>query len=110
MSPQVHSVTTSILSRANLGLHKLEESVVISGSCLDKNISAMYSLLRQFMTETNWDNEKKLESLIKNNASGVVNSIASAGSQFAESYSSSKLTASKVVSPSINLIHRPYLS
>ena len=109
MSPRVHSVTPSIPSCANLGLHRLEESVVISGSCLDKNIGAMYSLLRQFMTETNWDNEKKLENLIKNNASGVVNSIASAGSQFAESYSSSKLTASKVYFPSINLIHRPYL-
>ena len=58
----------------------------------------MYDLLRQFMTETNWDNESKLDSLIKNSASGVVNSIANAGNRFAELYASSKLTPAKVVS------------
>jgi presequence protease len=85
-----------IFANAHVGLDKVSESLVISGACLDKNIPAMYSLLREFIYETNWDNEKKLESLIKNNASGVVNSIASAGSQFAEAYASSKLTPSRV--------------
>lgn len=78
-------------------LGALEESLAISGACLDKNVPAMYDLIRQFMTETNWDNEKKLDSLIKNSASGVVNSIASAGSRFAELYAASKLTPAKVM-------------
>ena len=69
---------------------------MITSACLDKNIPAMYDLLRQFMTETNWDNESKLDSLIKNCASGVVNSIANAGSKFARLYASSKLTPAKV--------------
>jgi len=56
----------------------------------------MYTLLRQFMFETNWDNEKKLDSLIKNSAGGVVNSIASSGSRFAELYAASKLIPAKV--------------
>jgi Zn-dependent M16 (insulinase) family peptidase len=79
-----------------IDLGGLEESLVISGACLDKNVPAMYDLIRQFMSETNWDNEKKLDSLIKNSASGVVNSIASAGSRFAELYAASKLTPAKV--------------
>src|SRR5579859_2354135 len=79
-----------------IDLGALEESLVISGACLDKNVPAMYDLIRQFMTETNWDNEQKLGSLIKNSASGVVNSIASAGSRFAELYAASKLTPAKV--------------
>lgn len=58
----------------------------------------MFDLIRQFMLETNWDNEKKLNSLIKNSASGVVNSIASAGSRFAALYAASKHTPSKAAS------------
>ena len=73
--------------------------MVITSACLDKHVPAMYDLIRQFMFETNWDNDKKLESLIKNSASGVVNSIASAGSRFTELYASSKITPAKVVSP-----------
>lgn len=48
------------------------------------------------MLETNWENQRKLDNLIKNNASGVVNDIASAGSRFAALYASSKLTPAKV--------------
>jgi len=81
-----------------IDLNGLDELLVVSGACLDKNVPAMYDLLRQFMSETNWDNEKKLDSLIKNSASGVVNSIASAGSRFAELYAASKLTPAKVLS------------
>jgi len=58
----------------------------------------MYDLIRQFMLETNWDNEKKLNSLIKNSASGLINSIASAGSRFAALYAASKYTPSKAAS------------
>jgi Zn-dependent M16 (insulinase) family peptidase len=58
----------------------------------------MYDLIRQFVLETNWDNEKKLDNLIKNKASGVVNDIASVGSRFAALYASSKLTPAKVYS------------
>ena len=71
---------------------------MITTACLDKNVPAMYDLIRQFMLETNWDNEKKLNTLIKNSASGVVNSIASAGSRFAALYAASKHTPSKAAS------------
>ena len=89
---QVHYVHTS----TDLDLGEVQESLLISSACLDKNASAMFGLIRQFMSETNWDNEKKLENLIKNSASGVVNSVASGGSRFAELYASSKLTPAKV--------------
>jgi Zn-dependent M16 (insulinase) family peptidase len=85
-----------------LDLGEVQEYLMIGSACLDKNILAMYDLLRQFVTETNWDNEKKLDSLIKNSASGVVNSIANAGSKFARLYASSKLTPAKVRLPSTN--------
>ena len=58
----------------------------------------MYDLILQFMLDTNWDNEKKLNSLIKNSASGLVNSIASAGNRFAALYAASKHTPSKAAS------------
>jgi Zn-dependent M16 (insulinase) family peptidase len=74
-----------------------QEHLVVSSACLDKNVPTMYDLIRQFVSETNWDNEKKLDSLIKNSASGVVNSIASAGSRFADLYAASKLTPAKVL-------------
>jgi len=76
----------------------MHEYLMVTTACLDKNVPAMYDLLRQFMTETNWDNENKLDSLIKNSASGVVNSIANAGSKFARLYASSMLTPAKVCS------------
>ena len=78
-------------------LGKLDEYLVISSACLDKNVPAMYDLIQQFMFETNWDNERKLDSLIKNSASSAVNSIAPAGSRFAALYASSKLTPAKVM-------------
>ena len=84
-----------------IDLGKLDEYLVINSACLDKNVPEMYELLRQFMFETNWDNERKLDSLIKNSASGVVNSIANAGSRFAELYASSKITPAKVISSRI---------
>jgi len=68
----------------------------VKSACLDKNVSAMYDLVRQFMSETNWDNEKKLDSLIKNSAGAVVNEIASAGSHYASLFASSKLTPEMV--------------
>ena len=70
--------------------------MIINSACVDKNVPAMYDLIRQFMSETNWDNEKKLDSLIKNSSSTAVNSIAPAGSRFAALYASSKLTPAKV--------------
>ena len=78
-------------------LNEKQEYLIISTACLDNDVQAMYDLVRQFMCETNWDNEKKLDSLVKNSASGVVNSIASSGSAFAELYASSKLTPAKVI-------------
>jgi Zn-dependent M16 (insulinase) family peptidase len=68
----------------------------VTSACLDKNVSAMYDLVRQFMLETNWENEKKLDSLIKNSAGAVVTEIASAGSHYASVYASSKLTPAMV--------------
>jgi Zn-dependent M16 (insulinase) family peptidase len=82
----------------NVDLGNSQESLVVTTACLDKNVPAMYDLIRQFMLETNWDNEQKLNSLIKNSASGVVNSIASAGSRFAALYAASKHTPSKAAS------------
>ena len=74
----------------------MKESLIIKSACLDKNVPAMYNLIQQFMLETNWDNEKKLESLIKNSAGAVVTEIPSAGSRFAALYAASKLTPAKV--------------
>lgn len=89
---------SSFFSFPDIDLDGFQESLVISSACLDKNVEAMYDLIRQFVSDTNWDNEKKLENLVKNSASGVVNSVASGGSRFAELFASSKLTPAKVVS------------
>lgn len=97
----VHITTTptgtTFSDFSDLDLGQLKESLTIKSACLDKNVTAMYDLVRQFMSETNWDNEKKLDSLIKNSAGAVVTEIASAGSQYASLYASSMLTPAGVL-------------
>jgi presequence protease len=88
---------TSIYFPANVDLDIFQEYLGISTACLDQNIPDMYNLLRQFIFETNWDNEAKLSSLIKTSASGLVNSVADSGSRYAALYAGSKLTQAKVL-------------
>jgi len=83
-------------SQANVDIDIFQEYLGISTACLDQNIPQMYNLLRQFIFETNWDNEAKLSSLIKTSASGLVNSVADSGSRYAALYAGSKLTQEKV--------------
>ncbi|CAO3625349.1 unnamed protein product [Cunninghamella echinulata] len=73
-------------------LSGLEESIMITGNCLDNNIDKMYNLLAQLIQETNFDNVNKLKTLIKSKTSYLNNSIINSGHAYASTYSSSTIT------------------
>ncbi|KAI9309488.1 peptidase M16C associated-domain-containing protein, partial [Cunninghamella echinulata] len=73
-------------------LDSLEESVMITGNCLDNNIGKMYNLMSQLIQETNFDNINKLKTLIKSKTSYLNNSIINSGHAYASTYSSSTIT------------------
>ncbi|KAI8327793.1 peptidase M16C associated-domain-containing protein [Chlamydoabsidia padenii] len=72
----------------------MEEGIVITGNCLDRNIEKMYDLTRRLIQETNFHNLPKLKTLINGNASYLNNSIVNSGHIYAKSYASSTLTPS----------------
>ncbi|KAL0090894.1 peptidase M16C associated-domain-containing protein [Phycomyces blakesleeanus] len=82
--------TTTSTSHSDIDL--MEEGLVLSGNCLDRNIDKMYTILTKLVRETNFDNTDKLKTLIMGNASGLVNSIADSGHVFARAYAGSTLT------------------
>ncbi|CAO3587944.1 unnamed protein product [Absidia cylindrospora] len=72
----------------------MEEGIVITGNCLDRNIEKMYNLSRQLIQETNFDNVAKLKTLINGNTSYLNNSIVNSGHVYAKSFASATLTPS----------------
>ncbi|SAL97302.1 hypothetical protein [Absidia glauca] len=70
----------------------MEEGIVITGNCLDRNIEKMYDLTRRLIQETNFHNLPKLKTLINGNTSYLNNSIVNSGHMYAKSFASSTLT------------------
>ncbi|ORX53065.1 hypothetical protein DM01DRAFT_1322754 [Hesseltinella vesiculosa] len=82
-----------MISTNHSDIDVMEESIALTGNCLDRNIDKMYSILLKLVQHTNFDDVEKLKTLIIGNASGMVNSIADAGHAFARTYAGSTLTS-----------------
>ncbi len=73
------------------------ESMSFSGYALDRNVQAMYDLLRTVILETDFDSaeaESKIRQLLQADASGAVNAIANSGHSYARRFAESGLTPS----------------
>ncbi|RYP60034.1 hypothetical protein DL771_010645 [Monosporascus sp. 5C6A] len=71
------------------------EGLVFSGMALDRNVPAMFDLIRKLVLETNFDSPEaapRIRQLLEASADGVVNDIASSGHAFARRYAESSLT------------------
>jgi len=74
---------------------KAEEGFAFTGMALDRNVPAMFDLLRKLVVDTNFDSpeaSKQIRQLLQASADGMVNDIASSGHQFAKGYAESGLT------------------
>ncbi|AEO62579.1 13f8e2b5-6354-4679-8274-1f6406e1ffac [Thermothielavioides terrestris] len=71
------------------------EGLVISGMALDRNVPAMFDLLRKLIVETNFDSPaaaQQIRQLLQAAADGVVNDIASSGHAYARRAAEAGLT------------------
>ncbi|RYP42338.1 hypothetical protein DL767_000260 [Monosporascus sp. MG133] len=71
------------------------EGLVFTGMALDRNVPAMFDLIRKLVLETNFDSPEaapRIRQLLEASADGVVNDIASSGHAFARRYAESSLT------------------
>ncbi|CAI4210295.1 unnamed protein product [Parascedosporium putredinis] len=71
------------------------EGIAFSGMALDRNVPAMFDILRKLVVETNFDSPEtplRIRQLLQASADGLVNDIASSGHQFARGYAESGLT------------------
>ncbi|KAB2578631.1 Peptidase M16 [Lasiodiplodia theobromae] len=84
-----HSTTTPT------NIQGFEEGLVFAGSALDRNVPAMYDLLRTLITETDFDGpeaEKQIRQLLQASASGAVNAVAESGHAYARRYAEAGIT------------------
>ena len=73
-----------------------KEGFSFSGYALDRNIAAMFELLRTILQETNFDGpeaESKIRQLLQGDASGALNAIASSGHSYARRFAEAGLTS-----------------
>jgi len=78
-----------------LDIHTAEEGLLLSGWALDRNVQAMYELLRVVLTETDFDSPKAkrmIKQLLTTGASGAVDEIAGSGHAYAMKFAESGLT------------------
>lgn len=76
-------------------LDSYREGLSFTGYALDRNVPAMYDLLRIIIMETDFDGpeaEKKIRELLQSSASGAVNSIAESGHSYARTFAEASLT------------------
>ena len=72
------------------------EGISFSGYALNKNVGAMYELLRAILLETDFSNAKakdKIHQLIQTEASGASDAIANSGHSYASTYTEACLTS-----------------
>lgn len=73
------------------------EGIIFTGMALDRNVPAMYDLLKKLVVETDFDGPEaalRIRQLLQASADGVVNDIASSGHRFAMGYAESTVTRS----------------
>lgn len=71
------------------------EGIAFSGMALDRNVPAMFDIIRKLVVETDFDSAEaplRIRQLLQTSADGLVNDIASSGHQFARGYAESGLT------------------
>jgi presequence protease len=76
-------------------LGNYSEGLVFSGYALDRNVGAMYELLRTIVLESDFDSteaESMIRQLLQGTASGAVNSIAESGHGYARRFAEAGLT------------------
>ncbi|KAF2196968.1 hypothetical protein GQ43DRAFT_475860 [Delitschia confertaspora ATCC 74209] len=76
-------------------INSFEEGLSFSGFALDRNVPAMYELLRTVIIETDFDSpeaEQKIRELLQSSASGAINSIAESGHSYARTFAEAGLT------------------
>lgn len=76
---------------------KSSEGIIFTGMALDRNVPAMYDLLRKLVIETDFNSPEaalRIRQLLQASADGIVNDIASSGHRFAMGYAESTLTRS----------------
>ncbi|KAI0233891.1 Mitochondrial presequence protease [Massospora cicadina] len=78
------------------------EGIQVSSHCLDFKVPAMYKLIRELLTETDFDNVERLRTLVVGNASSLVNSVADSGHNLARTHASSRLSLPMAVSEQLN--------
>ncbi|KAI9834832.1 MAG: Mitochondrial presequence protease [Sarea resinae] len=82
-------------STSPLALNTYNEGLSFSGYALDRNVPAMYELLRTIILETDFDHpeaESKIRQLLQGGASGAINSIAESGHSYARRFAEAGLT------------------
>ncbi|CAH0040643.1 unnamed protein product [Clonostachys solani] len=73
------------------------EGIILTGMALDRNVPAMFDLLRKLIVDTDFDSPEaalRIRQLLQASADGVVNDIASSGHRFAMGYAESTLVRS----------------
>jgi Zn-dependent M16 (insulinase) family peptidase len=76
-------------------LDQFEEGLVLSGHAFDRNVPALYDLLRTIIMETDFDSpeaERRILQLLQTSASGALDSVAEAGHAYARRYAAAGLT------------------
>ena len=71
------------------------EGIIFTGMALDRNVPAMFDLLRKVVLETNFDSPEaalRIRQLLQASSDGIVNDIASSGHRFAVGYAESGIT------------------
>ncbi|KAI9775312.1 MAG: Mitochondrial presequence protease [Geoglossum umbratile] len=82
-------------STSPMDLGTYSEGLVFSGYALDRNVGAMYELLRTIILKTDFDSseaESMIRQLLQGAASGAVNSIAESGHGYAQRFAEAGLT------------------
>ncbi|KAF2405121.1 presequence protease-like protein [Trichodelitschia bisporula] len=76
-------------------LRQYEEGFVLSGRAFDRNVPAMYDLLRMLILETDFDSpeaEKKILQLLQSSAHSAMDTVAEAGHAYARRYAMAGLS------------------
>lgn len=68
------------------------EQIAYSGNALNQNVTHIWDLLNEIMTEANFDDHQKLKTLLLSSAAGGMNSLAESGHRYARMHAASGLT------------------
>ena len=82
-----------------------KEGLSFSGYALDKNVPAMFQILRTILQETNFDGplaESQIQQLLQQDASGALDAVASSGHSYASRYAQAGLTTQGLLNEQVS--------